>query len=138
VTSAAGVAQNFRAVYRDLDGNADLNTVDFLVSSDGTSANAIRARLFVQTNTIRLFNNAGTALLPGNCTPGVAGSLQNAQGRIVCGGTTVTGTGNDLAVRWRIIPNAAFAGLKQLKMRAADQSGAASAFRVKGNWTITP
>jgi hypothetical protein len=132
------VAKTFTAVYRDADGHTDLRTVDFLVSPTGGSANAILLRYFVQTNRLRIYNDAGTALQAGGCTPGVAGTLQNAQGRIVCGLSSATGAANTLSMKFRIVPKAAFAGLapKQIKMRAIDQAGATTGLRLKGNWTI--
>lgn len=139
--SAAGVAQTFTAAYRDADGYADLQTVDFMVSPAGTGANAIWARYFVAANKLRLYNDAGTALLATKCTPGIAGMLQNSQGGINCQGTRVTGTGYALKVRWSITPNADFADAstpKQLKLKAADKAGVTSGWKVKGSWTINP
>jgi hypothetical protein len=141
ITTKAGTAQTFTAVYIDVDGFADLKTVDFLVSPTGTGANSIWARYNAAMNKIYLYNNAGTALLAAKCTPGVAGSLQNNQGMINCGGSTVTKAGNRLTVKWRIIPKGSFAAApraKQLKVKALDKSGATSGWKVKGTWTINP
>ncbi|HEY5998326.1 MAG TPA: hypothetical protein VI078_03385 [bacterium] len=138
LTSAPGVARTFRAVYRDADGFADLKTVDFLVSPTGGAANAIMVRYFRATNRLRMFNNAGTGMLAGACTPGVAGTLQNTQGRLVCGSTTAAGSGTSLVMNFRIVPKAAFAGAtaKQMRMRAIDNAGATTGLVRKGSWTI--
>lgn len=140
-TSSAGIGQTFTAVYNDAEGYIDLKSVDFLVSPTGSGANAIWARYVAATNELRLYDNAGTKLLAAKCTPGVAGMLQNTQGKINCGTTTVTRSGKNLTVKWKIIPKAAFAGAatpKKMKMKATDNSGATSDWRVKGSWLINP
>jgi len=138
LTSAAGVAQTFRVIYRDGDGYTDLRFADFQVSAAAGRANSIVVRYFRQQNRLRLYNNAGTALLAGSCTPGVAGILQNSQGRIVCGASTAVGSGSSLTLRLRIIPKAAFAGPtpKQLRTMATDIAGATSGLRLRGTWTV--
>jgi hypothetical protein len=139
-TSRAGAGKTFTAVYKDADGYDDLKTVDFLVSPTGSGANAIWARYNRATNKLMLYNDTGTALLRGRCTPGVAGTLQNGQGKIICGATTVTTSGNNLTVKWRIVPKISFSSptAKKLKMKAVDNSNATSGWKVKGSWTINP
>lgn len=138
LTSAAGVAQTFRAVYGDADGYTNLKFAEFLVSPTGGRANAILVRYFRQSNRIRLYNDAGTALLAGSCAPGAVAVLQNSQGRVICRGSLATGAGTSLVLRLRIIPKAAFAGPtpKQLRTRAIDDANATSGLRLRGTWTI--
>ena len=139
VTTSGGAGQTFTAVYKDANGYADLKTVDFLVSPTGSGANAIWARYITATNELRLYNDAGAKLLAAHCTPGVAGTLQNSQGKINCGATTVTGSGKNLTVKWRVIPKAGFVDAltpKKLKMKAVDNAGATYGWKVKGSWLI--
>lgn len=140
VTSTAGKGQTFTAVYSDEYGYRHLKTVDFLVSQTGAAVNSIWARYNQVTNKISLYDDAGAAF-SASCTPGVAGVIRNSQGKINCGLTTVTGEGNNLTMRWRINPQAAFADPltpKRLKMKAIDKGGARSGWVVKGSWTINP
>jgi hypothetical protein len=105
----------------------------------GGGAHAIWARYNAATDVLRLFNNAGTKLLGASCTPGVVGTLQNNQGKINCGATAATGTGNSLKVKLTAIPKAAFADAstpKQPMMNATDSSGATSGWKNKGSWTV--
>jgi hypothetical protein len=137
--SNAGSSRTFKAIYRDADGYADLKTVDFLVSPDGKTANAIWVRYDVATNKLMLYNDAGTGLVQGKCTPGVAKTLANSQGRLDCKATRVSVYGNACEMRWSIIPRAAFADAstpRQLRMRAVDNLGANTGFKTKGAWTI--
>ncbi len=56
--------------------------------------------------------------------------IENTQGSLDCAKTTVSGSGNNLTVKWNITPKAAFASTtpKNLYMRDIDNSNTTSEF----------
>ncbi|OGR05580.1 MAG: hypothetical protein A2511_04685 [Deltaproteobacteria bacterium RIFOXYD12_FULL_50_9] len=138
---AAAVEQTFTAIYSDADGYANLKSVNLLVVPvGGGTVNAILARYDRNENIITLANDSGVMPTTGGCAPGSTGILENSQGSINCQLTTVSGSGSDLTVTWKIPQKNTYAGsaAKPLKMRATDNSGVISGWSNKGSWTITP
>ena len=132
LTSNANVAKSFKAVYSDANGYADLNVAYLRV---GPFANGIYVRYHRPLNIIHLRNDANTDYV-GSCTPGVAGTLTNTQGTLLCGTTTTAVSGNTLTVNWDIMPKSAFAGTKDIYMYASDKAGATVGWTDRGDWTI--
>ncbi len=134
LTSAPASAQTFTATYSDADGYADIKQAYLRVH---TAANGIYLRYDRTTNKLYLYNDAGTATV-GSCTPGVAGTLTNAQGSLNCAATTVAVSGNNLTINWNITPSAAFvsATKKNLYMKVSDMSNLTAGWTDKGDWTI--
>ena len=139
LSSTAGVAKTFKAVYRDANGYKNLKQVNFKINATSGGANCIYAVYNRPLNKLYLYNDAGTAYV-GNCTPGAAKTLTNTKGVLKCAATTVTVSGNNLTVSWNIKPNSAFASAtkKNLYMFARDMSNATTGWKDKGDWTINP
>jgi len=137
LTSAPAAAQTFSAIYSDPDGYANLKQVGFLVNTAVSGANGIYLLHDRTVNKLYLYTDAGTGFV-GNCTPGVAGSLTNAQGTLNCAATTVSGSGNNLTVNWNITPKAAFvsATTRNLYLYARDMSNASVGWIDRGDWRI--
>jgi RHS repeat-associated protein len=136
-TSAANTAKVFTAVYSDVDGYANLKTVDMLVTASATgTANGIYVRYDRSLNKLYLYNDAGTTSA-GNCAPGEAKTVSNTRGTLNCAATTKTVSGNNLTVKWSITPKAVFTGAKLVKLRATDNSALTTGLVQKGTWTIT-
>ena len=141
LTSVAGAAETFSAVYGDPAGYTNLKSVDLVVSQTGSSSHAIWARYNRSKNTLFLFNNAGTALISGSCTPGSPFVLQNAQGTLNCKQTSVIASSpdqNSITVNWSITPKASFvsASPMQVLMTAKDIYTITTGPTTKGSWTI--
>jgi hypothetical protein len=138
VSTKAGAAQTFTAVYRDADGYANLKTVDLLVSLSSSVSNAIWVRYNRSEKLLYLASNAGTFSTAG-CTPGSAVTRSNAQGTLNCQQTTVSGSGDNLTVKWKITPKSAFASAtpKKVWMNAVDNAGLTPGKVLKGSWTIS-
>jgi len=136
-TSGPAVAKTFSAVYSDADGYSNLKYAYLLVNTTLVGSHGIKLRHDRTVNKLYLYNDAGTGSV-GNCTPGVAGSLSNSQGTLNCKATTVTGSGNNLTIKWNITPQAAFATTrkKNLYLFASDMSNVVVGWAEKGNWTI--
>jgi uncharacterized delta-60 repeat protein len=138
LSTPAGTAQIFTAVYRDADGWANLGTAELLVTATAGTAGAVYAKYNNALNKLYLFNDAGATVLPTNCSPGAVGVvISNSQGSLNCEGTTVARAGLNVTVNWSITPFETFAGAKKLKMRAIDNSNQTTGFIKKGDWTIT-
>ena len=137
LTSSAGSPEVFTAVYRDPDGYSHLKTVGFQANTAGTVANSIRLRFNRLLNTLYMFADDGKTLLPVSCTLGGHGTLENSQGILDCAGTTISSSGAELTVNWKITPKTAFVGNKVIKLSALDALGASGTVP-KGHWTINP
>ena len=137
VISRPGTPQIFSTVYSDADGYGDLDTVCFEVNSALSNANGIYLCYDMSASKIQMYNDEGTDLV-GNCTPGSPGTLSNSQGALDCGGTTVSASGNNLIINWKIIPSIAFASAtaKNIYMYAIDNSGLQADWEKKGAWMI--
>lgn len=141
VTSVAGSAQLFTAVYTDAEGFPNLKTVDLQVSPYAYRNDSYAIWATYNRNENRLYLAADVASASaGNCVPGSAVTLQNTQGTLNCAQTTATPSGRNLTMAWSITPKAAFASAtaRSLWMTAADNSRANAAWTNKGQWTVTP
>ena len=139
VATEQGRAQTFTAVYSDADGYANIKTAGFLVNQTLSSANAIRVLYDQAANKLKLYNDAGTAVLPTTCAPGEAGvTISNTQGTLNCEQSSVTKAGNNLTLKPNITPAAAFASptAKKIYLRAVDKADNAADWAQKATWTI--
>ena len=98
---------------------------------------AFTCAMTLSTSMIRMYNDDGTDPV-GHCTPGSTGTLSNSQGALDCGGTTMSGSGNNLTINWKITPSVAFASAtaKNIYMYAIDNSGLQADWARKGTWMI--
>lgn len=126
--SAADSFVSFTTTVRDSNGSSDLDEVYFILGSN--------------SNELRLIYNARTNLLSvkgvaERIAPGDARVLATPSGALDCGATTVTRSGNDLTVVWRL-KITTLSTLKQgLRLQAQDQTGARSPVLGFGTWTFT-
>jgi hypothetical protein len=133
--STADSPQAFTAVYSDANGASDLSLVRVLVNGSLKGSDALYALYNVSQNKLYLFNDAGDAAT-GGFAPGSANVISNSQGSLNCAATTVTASGNNLAVNWNFTPSQAFIGVKNNYLMATDRSGATAAFAPLGTWTV--
>jgi hypothetical protein len=98
VTSAAGSAQSFSSVYADANGYTTLKTVE-LIAGPESGVGAIWVKFDRIKNLLSIYNDAGVGVK--SCTPGSAVILQNSQGKLNCGKTSVKKSGMDLVVNCR-------------------------------------
>ena len=93
---ATGTNNTFTLVYSDANGALDLNYVNANFNSTGpVKANTCYVHYVPATNTLQLYNNAGTTLT--SITPG-SGTLSNSQCTIIGSGTSVARSGNTLTL----------------------------------------
>ena len=84
VISPPGMPQIFTTSYSDRDGAEDLKYANFPSGDNG--ANGMWVRYVKNTNTLLMFNDAGTAPLPTICTPRSKKTVSNSRGTHRTGG----------------------------------------------------
>ncbi len=129
------LAQVFAVSVSDSGGFDDVDWVDFLVSSGGSTSQACLVRLDRRANSIALYSDAGSSPL-GQITPGSSATLENSQCTVRGSGSSVSGTGNTVTVRFDLIFKTAFAGTRQTYAQAQDRAGARLAWTQVGSWTV--
>ncbi|HEY3347913.1 MAG TPA: hypothetical protein VGK71_09855, partial [Nitrospirota bacterium] len=132
-TAAAGTvdtAQDITGVWSDGNGAANLETMTFKMGT-------VKLQYVQSQNKLYLSNDAVTAWL-GGFAPGSANTISNASMTLDVSGTTVTPSGDQLSVKFRVTPKAGFTGAKTLYMSVADLQGNKSPVNeTKGTWTVT-
>ena len=94
-------ATTLTSVYRDDDGFADIRHCYLLVNDSLAQSNAAVLLYDRLANKVYLKNDAGTSWGIGHA-PGTAVTLENSQCFVHVGSTTVSGSGSNLTVNWRI------------------------------------
>jgi hypothetical protein len=135
--SGFGNAQTFALQYSDSAGESKLQEIwGYFSATLGNPANQSCMLYYnVAINQINLLNDDGTAWQA--AALGSAATLQNSQCSINVATATVVATGsNTLTLDLAMTFQAAFAGTKNIYMRAIDLSGTASAWQQLGSWTV--
>jgi hypothetical protein len=135
-TNAAGAYQTFTATYRDQNGASDfafayLRVNDFVPNMIDCLYDAVNNKLFVRSGD-------GATLL-GGFAPGSANVISNGHGSLDCSQTTVSGSGIQLTINWRIACAQPLTGPNVLYLRARDKAGLDTSYQrmSSGTWTIT-
>ncbi len=110
--SGSGTSQAFTAVYSSPAGGADILAVQVLINSSLSASGDCYLRYDKNSGQFMLLNDAGTAWLPG--TPPGSGSASNSQCLLSGAGSSVTISGNNLAVTYNVQFKPAFAGAKTI------------------------
>lgn len=125
------------ARYSDPDGYADLAECRLLINTALYGGNCIHLMYDHARDLLYLRNDANTGWL-GGFAPGSANTIQNSFGILYCQQTTVTGSGAELKMNWRVQPKPAFAGVgKKAWLRANDTFGGLADWVQKGSYEIT-
>ncbi len=130
---ATGTNNTFTLVYSDANGALDLNYVNANFNSTGpVKANTCYVHYVPATNTLQLYNNAGTTLT--SITPG-SGTLSNSQCTIIGSGTSVARSGNTLTLTLDVTAASTYTGTLDIFMYADDNSSANTGWVNEGTWT---
>jgi hypothetical protein len=132
---AAGTRVTFTTTWRDADGWYDLAQLQLHVGKTKAQRNNCRVTYDVQTNKLYLRNNAGNRWTGGRA-PGSASVLRNRQCKLDCRRTTVVKSGTTVRVKWNLIFDRSFRGLKRTYLQATDVQGGKAAWQKKGTWRI--
>lgn len=121
----------FTSVVRDPNGNADLSNVSFIL---GGGASELRLTYNAASNLLNASSPTGTS---GNFAPGSANVLTVSTGALDCAGTSVTRSGTDLTIVWRLKVTSAATVNQRLRLHTRDKGNLTSPALVFGNWTFT-
>ena len=131
----AGSYVTFTTTCSDPDGWRDVRYSYFLVNQSTGGSNCSFAYYNQNTHKLYLRNDAGDAWL-GDISPGSSRLIENSYAVIDCSGTTVSGSGDTLTIRWRLKFKPAFKGAKNSYIRVRDDPGVDSGWYKKGTWTV--
>jgi hypothetical protein len=132
-TSGNGLMQTFTAVYGDLNGIADLRSVNFLVNTSTSFANACAVVYATATNTMYLYNDAGTTASA--VTPGSSESASNSQCTLNGASSSFSASSDSLTLNVSLTFSGTFTGRQYVLLRA---TGAAATSGWTGKGVYTP
>ena len=135
-SSGTGASQTFTARYSDTAGATDLSMAWLWVTPSTTAPSTNSCLVYYDpgTNGLSLLNDAGTAYTV--AALGSAGTLQNSQCAVALGGSSRTLSGNTLTLNVALTFTAAFSGVKNLVLYAANAGGVNSGWQSRGTWTV--
>ncbi len=134
--SGTGTNQTFALQYSDTAGASGLEQVwvYFNATLANPASNACMLYYNTATNQINLLNDNATVFQP--ATLGAASTLQNSQCSLNVAASTVTLSGNSLTLNLAMTFKTAYAGVKNIYLRAVDVSGSNSGWQPLGTWTV--
>ncbi|HXP83493.1 MAG TPA: M12 family metallopeptidase [Bryobacteraceae bacterium] len=124
----------FTATVSDQLGYTDVSVVYLLFNESVSLPNACLVAYDAYDNLLLLFNDAGTALVPGNLTPGGTGTLSNTRCQIAAAGSSVTGAGNNLSFTVPITFLGGFVGTNNAYVNAVSLEFQGSGYQLQGTW----
>jgi hypothetical protein len=135
-SSGFGTSQTFALQYSDSAGEAKLQQVwgYFSATLGNPASQSCMLYYNAAINQINLLNDDGMAWQAAGL--GSAATLQNGQCSISVATATAVASGNTLTLTLAMAFQAAFAGDKNVYLRAIDTSGTASAWQQLGVWTV--
>src|ERR1700680_2691129 len=132
-SSGAGLSQIFTAMYSDTSGYSDIQEAHMLLQTSLTGTNACSPRYIVQSNQLYLLQDSGSGWL-GPISPGSGQTLQNSQCRLSGTGSSATGAGNNLTVKFNVTFNTGFFGTKNNYLYVAN--GGTAFWQPMGTWDV--
>ena len=133
-SSGTGASQVFTFRYSSVNGNGYLNTVYGLINGSLTGAAGCLVYYVSASNALYLYNDAASSVT-GPLLLGSAGTLSNSQCTLNGSGSSVSASGNTLALGLSITFKPAFAGLQNVYGYAIDNGGNGSGWQTLGTWT---
>jgi CSLREA domain-containing protein len=137
--SGPGIPQLFTSRCTDGNGAGDLSLVYFLMNRSPNGDSALWAYFDPVKNKLYLRNNANTAWL-GGYAPGTAAVVSDPAGRgsLNCAETSVSSSGNTLAVNWSLTPKSGWNGTVQnLYLYSRDKEGLEDGWDLMGAWGVS-
>lgn len=134
--SGSGSAQTFAFTFSDANGAADIATASVFINNVFSTSNGCYFTYDRVANTISLFRDSDSAFLP--VTPGVSGTVSNANCSISGAGAAVNAAGSLLTVTVPITFLAGFTGARTVYAAATDAGGLGGSWQQVGTWTAFP
>ena len=133
-TAGTGTSTVYTASFSDGNGASDIRTLSLSVQSAST-ANACYVTVDRASGAVQLRNDADNAWLTG-LTLGQGATLANSQCTISGSGASLTPNGNTLSLVLPVSFTSAFAGSRDVMLRADDSGGLTSNWQKLGGWTV--
>jgi hypothetical protein len=130
-----GVWYDFTTTWSDPGGWQDLKQCYVHFGATPSLANNVTLLYNAQNNRVWLRNDAGTAWL-GGFEIGLPSVIENSQALVAPVSMSTLPSGDNLTVRWVIRFKLAFAGTKNVGMKALDRWGARATGQWMGTWVI--
>lgn len=127
----------FTTAFSDANGWQNIQYVYFIVNTSTSYKNCFYGYYNQNTNKLYLRNDANTAWL-GGYTPGSAKIIENSYAKLDCSKATISGSGNNLTIKWAVTFKGTFTGAKKTYLYVKDDSNAYKGWLQKGTWTINP
>jgi len=128
-------AVNFTTSYSDLDTWLNIQYVYFLINTSTSGTSCLYAQYNQNSNKLYLRNDANSSWL-GGYAPGSANTIENSYVKLDCAATTISGSGNDLTVNWKVTFKSTFIGTKKMYLYVKDDPGAYKNWTQAGSWII--
>ena len=122
----------FTTVHADNDGYRDIRSANLLINT-GPAFGAFFAHYRRDQNLLFLYNNS-TRSRSGR--PGSSNVIETPYAKLYCAETTVSGSGNNLTIRWVVSFKSKLAGTKNVYVSTGDRAGGTSGWQQKGTITI--
>jgi Beta-propeller repeat. len=135
-SSGAGSNQMFGFAYSDPYGFTDIALAQMHFQTQLVGNNACYLQYTRATNTIQLFNDAGTGFVGSGGVLGGAGTLANSQCTLNLGSSSSSGAGNNLTVNLALTFMPLFNGAKTASMNASNNATISAGWQAKGTWTV--
>ena len=128
----------FTTTYTSDAGWQSIRYADFLVAAAPDSPKAVRARYDVQADRLYLLKPTDGVWFPaGGRVPGEVRRIKHKYGYLDPGQTEVTGSGNELVIRWALLFTWRMSGAShQVHLASEQMSGAVSPWQSFGAWTV--
>ncbi len=133
--SGAGSPQTFTFAYSGPVTSADLDVVYGLFNSSLSFVNGCGIAYSRSGNLLYMFNDAGSAVLPGAQPPGTTATLSNSQCTLNIGASSTTYSGATLRLQLSLSFRDGFVGSKSVYLLATTLAGLNSGWQQKGTWT---
>lgn len=136
--SIPGRVFTFTTTFTDPDSWLNIKDAYFLINTSSSStANCLYVRYSQNENKIYLRDSANSSWGTGYA-PGASNVPANSQAKLYCAQTSVTGSGNQLKVRWAIEFLAAFQGDKISYLSVTDDNNSSTGWKTFGTWSCWP
>ncbi len=134
-SSVANQLTYFVTTFSDANGWQNIQYVYSIVNNSTSCKNCFYGYYNQNTNKLYLRNDANTAWL-GGYVPGAAKVIENSYAKLDCSKTTISGSGNNLSVKWAVTFKSTFTGAKKCYLYVKDDANAYQGWLQKGTWTI--
>jgi AraC-like DNA-binding protein len=134
-SNGTGMNQSFTWAASSPSGYTNLSDIFALFNTSVSGANACYIHYNRNSNLLYLADNSGANWL-GGFAPGSSGSAGNSYCSIYGSGSSVSGSGTQLALTVSVVFQSGFSGTKNEYLYAQDNAGLNTGWQQMGTWTV--